>query len=106
MSNVNNNSTPGITNPIQTNNTLTAIVAYVAGILVVKFPIFDLATWSTILTGVGGAVLAAYAAYTNRKTAVVAKVANLPEVKNVELDKTVQGTGAIAAATPDNVVLK
>ena len=98
--------TPAITNPLQNNNTAMMVVAYVAGVCAAKFPIFDLATWNYIFLGIGGLIFTGATAVLNRKSAVVATVANMAEVKTVELDKTVIGSGVLAQATPDNVVVK
>ncbi len=98
--------TPAITNPLQNNNTAMMVVAYVAGVCAAKFPIFDLATWNYIFLGIGGLIFTSATAILNRKSAVVATVANMAEVKTVELDKTVIGSGVLAQATPDNVVVK
>ena len=108
MANVDKNvtSVPSVTNPLQNNNTAMMIVAYVAGVCAAKFPIFDLATWNYIFLGLGGTIFTVATAILNRKSAVVATVANMAEVKSVELDKTVLGTGALAQVTPDNVVVK
>src|SRR5258708_4547322 len=105
MSNVDKN-VPAITNPLQNNNTALMIVAYAAGVCAAKFPIFDLATWNYIFLGVGGFIFTISTALINRKSAVVASVANMAEVKSIDLDKTVVGTGALAQVTPDNVVMK
>ena len=42
MSTADTNKAPAITNPLQTNNTATMLVGYVAGIAAAKLPIFDL----------------------------------------------------------------
>lgn len=97
---------PGITNPLQTNNTATMIVGYLAGIAAAKLPWFDFATWNYIIFSIGGVGLAAYTGFINRKTAVVATVAALPEVSKIELDKTVPGAKELADATPKEVVAK
>lgn len=101
-------NSPGITNPLQTNNTTAMMLAYAAGVLASKFPLFDSATWQAILLAAGGLVFTIYTAYINRKTAVVSTVANMDEVKNdggIILDKTVPSSKALEAATPNNVVL-
>lgn len=95
-----------ITNPLQTNNTLAMAVAYATGVLASKFPFFDAATWNSILLAGGGFAFVLYTAITNRKTAVVATVANMPEVNKVELDKSVVGAAALDNATPQNVTIK
>lgn len=101
-------TSPGITNPLQTNNTALMAIAYAAGVLASKFPLFDSATWQGILLATGGLILTVYTAYTNRKTKVVATVADMPEVSKVEVDRTVPGGLALAqsTATPVNVVAK
>jgi hypothetical protein len=101
-----NNASAGITNPLQTNNTLATAVGYLAGLAAAKLPWFDFATWNYIIMSVGGAVFVAIPAILNRKTAVVATVANMPEVTKIELDKTVPGATALAQATPNEVVAK
>lgn len=106
MSNTDNNKAGAITNPLQTNNTATMIVGYLAGIAAAKLPWFDFATWNYIIFSIGGVGLAAYTGFINRKTAVVATVANMPEVSKVEIDKSVAGGTALAEATPNNVVAK
>lgn len=106
MSNADTNKAPAITNPLQTNNTATMIVAYLAGIAAAKLPWFDFATWNYIIFSIGGVGLTAYTAFINRKTAVVATVANMPEVNKIELDKSVSGATALAEATPKEVVAK
>jgi len=104
MSNSNNNqATPGFTNPLQTNNTALMIAGYAAGIIAAKFPIFDVATWNYIFLSVAGLIFTVGTVVLNRKSAVIATTANLPEVKNVDLDKTVQGASALANVTLANV---
>lgn len=108
MANVNNNSqAPTWTNPLQNNNAALMVVGYVAGIVATKFTFFDLATWNYIFMSIGGAAFAAVSYILNRKTAVIATAANLPEVKTVEMDRTVPGAVAFAQSdsTPDNVVV-
>ena len=94
-----------ITNPLQNNNAAVALIGYVAGIVAVKFPIFDLATWNYIFMSIGGVIFFGASYVLNRKSAVVATAANLPEVSNIELDRSVSGTSALAEATPNNVVI-
>src|SRR5882762_1212939 len=96
--------TPAITNPLQNNNMAMMIVAYVAGVCAAKFPIFDLATWNYIFLGVGGTIFTVATALLNRKSAVISTVANMAEIKKdggIVLDKTVPGTAALNAVTPD-----
>lgn len=99
-------NTPSITNPLQNNNTALMVVGYIAGVCAAKFPIFDLATWNYIFLGAGGFIFTIATAVLNRKSAVVATVANMPEVKAVELDKTVEGAKSLESVTPNNVVAK
>ena len=107
MSDVNKNSNLAtITNPLQTNNTVLVAVGFAAGTLSSKFPFFDAATWNYIIMSVMGVVFVASSAVLNRKSAVVSTVANMAEVKNIDLDKTVVGSAPLAVATPDNVVVK
>lgn len=49
--------------------------------------------------------MVAATAILNRKTNVVSTVANMPEVKSVELDKSVSGAKALEDVTPSNVVV-
>lgn len=99
-------ASPGITNPLQTNNTTAMMVAYAAGVLASKFPLFDSATWQGILLAVAGLIFTVYTAYINRKTAVVSATANMPEVAKVEVNDSLAGkTLAQSDATPNNVVL-
>jgi len=98
-------NTASITNPLQTNNSALMVVGYVAGILAAKLPFFDFATWNYLILSAGGTIMVLATAILNRKSAVVATVANMPEVKSVELDKKVIGSAALDAATPDNVTV-
>lgn len=106
MSMPNNNGIPTLTNPLQNNNAAMMVVGYLAGIAAAKLPWFDFATWNYIIFTVGGAILTGATYIINRKKVVVSSVANMPEVKNIDLDRTVIGTGALAQSTPDNVVVK
>lgn len=100
-------SSPGITNPLQTNNTALMAAAYAAGVLASHFPLFDSATWQGILLAAAGLIFTIYTAYTNRKTAVVSVTANMPEVSKVEMEPTAAGKAlAQSDATPTNVVTK
>jgi hypothetical protein len=97
---------PSITNPLQTNNTVVMMLAYGAGVLASKFPLFDSATWQAILLAAGGLVFTVYTAIVNRKTAVVSTVANMPEVSKVEMEKTSAGVAmAQSDSTPNNVTV-
>lgn len=102
----NNGGVPTITNPLQNNNAAMMVVGYLAGIAAAKLPWFDFQTWNYIIFTVGGAVLTGATYIINRKKVVISATANMPEVKSVELDKTVIGTGALAQITPNNVVVK
>lgn len=106
MSSTTQNQKVSITNPLQTNNTIIMMLAYAAGVLASKFPLFDSATWQAILLAGGGFAATVYTAIINRKSKVVSTTANMAEVKNIDLDKSVIGTGALAQITPDNVVVK
>lgn len=107
MSDINKNSNVAtVTNPLQTNNTVLVAVGFVAGTLSSKFPFFDAATWNYIIMSILGLVFVGSSAILNRKSVVVSTVANMAEVKNIDLDKSVIGTGTLAQATPDNVVVK
>lgn len=100
------NQKPSITNPLQNNNAAMVAIAYAAGIVAAKYPIFDLQTWNYIFLSVAGLIATIVPYVLNRKSTVIATTANMAEVKNVDLDKTVMGTGALAQATPNNVVVK
>jgi hypothetical protein len=100
------NQAPSWTNPLQNNNAALMAVGYLAGIAAAKFTFFDLATWNYIFMSIGGVAFAGVSYILNRKNAVISTAANLPEVKNIELDKKISGTAAMEAATPDNVVAK
>lgn len=104
MSSLTQTNIPNITNPLQTNNTAVAAVGYLAGLAAAKLPWFDFATWNYIIMTVGGAIFVAVPAILNRKSAVVATVADMPEVKSVNLDKTSPGINALVQSTPNNVV--
>jgi hypothetical protein len=106
MSSTHENPPPSITNPLQTNNSALMIIGYAAGVCAAKFPIFDLATWNYIFISAGGLIFTIGTVLLNRKSAVVSTVANMAEVKNVDLDKTVKGAGALSDVTPNNVVVK
>jgi len=106
MSDTNNNSPAPITNPLQNNNVAMTIIAYAAGVMAAKFPIFDLATWNYIFMSFLGVAATIGPLVLNRKSAVMTTTAKLPEVKSVELDKTKPNSASLAAVTPDNVVVK
>lgn len=98
------NTSPGVTNPLQNNNTALMVTGYLAGIAAAKLPFFDFATWNYIIMSLGGAAFAAGSFILNRKSAVVTTVANMPEVGGIALNKAVPGATALANATPSNVV--
>ena len=109
MSNNNGTPAPTFTNPLQNNNAAMTIIAYAAGVCAAKFPIFDLATWNYIFLSILGLAATIGPLVLNRKSAVISTTANMPEVKAVDLDKTVQGATAMAnvtLASVDNVVAK
>lgn len=100
-----NNQTP-ITNPLQVNNTIISIVAYVSGLLAAKLPWFDFATWNYIIMSVLGVLAVATPALFNRKQTVVGTVAKMPEVKEVGLNRSNPNSKNLASVSPDNVVMK
>lgn len=94
-------------NPTQIQTTLAPVVAAVAGFLAGKgYFGWDSQTWIAIIGGIGTVVATIWGAAAARKNAMVTTVANLPEVKEITLDKTAPATQALDAATPDNVVKK
>lgn len=97
---------PTVINPLQNNNAAMVAIAYAAGIVASKYPIFDLQTWNYIFLSVAGLVATVVPYILNRKSTVIATTANMAEVKDINLDKTVIGTGALAQVTPNNVVIK
>ena len=105
MSSSGNPPIPNWTNPLQNNNAALMAIGYIAGICAAKFTFFDLQTWNYIIFTGGGVAFAAVSYFLNRKSAVVATVANMTEVKTVELDKTVTGVKALENITPNNVVV-
>jgi len=105
MANADTNKAPSVINPLQNNNAAVVAVGYLAGIAAVKLPIFDLMTWNYIFMSMGGVIVTIVPYILNRKSAVVATVANMPEVKTVELDKTVSGAKALEDVTPSNVTV-
>jgi hypothetical protein len=86
-------------NGTQVTNTLTPIVSFIAGILAVKFTMFDAVTWSSILMGAVGLGATIWGAFSTRNRAVITQAAALPEVNRVLTDS------ATAQAIPaSNVV--
>lgn len=73
-------------NGTQITNTLTPIVSFIAGILAVKFTMFDAVTWSSILMGVVGLGATVWGAFSTRNNAVISQAAALPEVNKVLTD--------------------
>lgn len=94
------------TNSLQSNNTAIMMIGYAAGVLAAKFPIFDSAAWNAIILSILGVAITIYTAIANRKSAIVSTVANMPEVKSIDLDKSVVGSGSLAQVTPNNVMVK
>lgn len=104
-------------NSTQLQTTSAAIIAGIAGFLAGR-GIFgwDQATWITVITSLAGVVVLIYNAWVTRgsaivnqamsadKPAMVSAVANLPEVKSIEVDKNDPAAKALVAATPENVV--
>lgn len=80
-------------NNLQTQNSLTTIVGFIAGFMAAKFTFFDQATWLAILMAVGGAIAVVYNAIINRNIGVAKAAAAIPGT-------TVVTTPEIAAATP------
>jgi hypothetical protein len=105
MSTADTNKAPALINPLQNNNAAMTAIGYLAGIAAAKLPIFDLMTWNYIFMSMGGMLVTIGPYILNRKSAVVATVANMPEVKTVELDKTVSGAKALEDVTPSNVTV-
>lgn len=64
----------------------------------------DNATALGVLTALLTFVVSGYNAWATRKTAQVTEVANMPEVKNIVLNKTEVKNSNLEANTPDNVV--
>lgn len=93
-------------NSTQTQTTSATILAFIAGYLSSRFTFFDTATWLAIVTAAAGLGVTIWTAVATRKPALVNTVAAMPEVKTVELDRTVQGVTELNHATADNVVVK
>lgn len=85
-------------NNTQLQNIVAPLVAALAGFLAGKGYIFDSATWSTILMGISGVLVAIWTGWTTRNQALVNQTAALPEVK------TIITTPSVATAGPSNVV--
>lgn len=87
-------------NGTQITNTLSPIVAFIAGILAAKFAWFDAATWSAILMGVVGLGATIWSAISTRNKAVISQAAALPEVNKVVTDaataKAIPATNVVA----------
>lgn len=88
-------------NGTQITNTLTPIVSFIAGILAVKFTMFDAVTWSSILMGVVGMGATLWGAFSTRNNGVIAQAAALPEVQSIKLEPS--APASTVAATPGNV---
>ncbi len=73
-------------NGTQVTNTLTPIVSFIAGILAVKFTMFDAVTWSSILMGVVGLGATIWGAVSTRNKGIISQAAALPEVNTVVTD--------------------
>jgi hypothetical protein len=93
-------------NSTQVQTSLASVIAFVAGILAAKFTFFDAATWSGIISGLVGIGAIIWPVLTNKNKDLVNKVAAMPEVKEVSLDKDASGTAALNAATASNVIVK
>lgn len=92
-------------NSTQTQTSVATLVSFLAGLLAGKGVFgLDTATWATVLGAVVTLGTIAWSAIITRKTAIVTQVANLPEVKNVTVESSKEGT-ALAQATPNNVTV-
>lgn len=106
-------------NKTQIQTTIAPALAFLAGMLAGKGVFgWDETTWLAVLSGAVGLGATIWGAVVTTRKALVVEavkaepatmvtaVANLPQVTMVELDSTVQGTGAIEASTPNNVYVK
>lgn len=94
-------------NSTQLNTTFASIVGIIAGFLAGRGVFgFDTPTWITILTALVGFGGTLWTVFVTRKTALVSTTSNMPEVKEVILDKTDPGARAMESVTPENVVAK
>lgn len=101
------NSTNSTINYTQLQTTLAPLVTAIAGFMAGKgYFGWDAQTWITVLGSVGTVAGIVWGSVAARKSALISTTASMPEVKEVTLDKTVAGTAALNAATPDNVVSK
>lgn len=66
----------------------------------------DQASATGIIMAVIVGALTIYNAWVARPTAQVTSVAQLPEVKEISLNKEVAGVSQLESVTPDNVVMK
>lgn len=105
-----------MTNNTQLSTSTATLVGVVAGFLAGRGAFgWDQATWVSVIMGVISVATVIWTAVQTRtssivsqavtsdKSTVVAAVANMPEVKEIKLDKTEPATAAISRATPDNV---
>lgn len=91
-------------NATQLQTTLAPLVAFFAGLLAGKGVFgWDSEMWVTILGAVVGVVGTIWGAIAARKAAMVSTVANMTEVREIDLDKKAPGTKQLENATPDNV---
>ena len=92
-------------NPTTITSTVAPIVGMIAAALATKFGL-DQNFVATALSAIVSAAATIYIGWSNRQSALVTAVANMPEVSKVELDKSKPATVALNQATPDNVVSK
>lgn len=88
-------------NSTQLQTTFGPILGLVAGYFAAWWGI-DQATALGVLTAVGGLAYSVYTAFITRKSGLVTQVAQMPEVKSVQLNST-QAAADLSAATPSNV---
>lgn len=95
-------------NSTQIQTTIGPILGLVAGYFAAWWGI-DQAQALGILTALCALGYTVYNAFITRKSALVTQVAGMDEVKKdggIILDKTVAGSAALEAATPNNVISK
>lgn len=92
-------------NMTQLQTTFGPILGLIAGYFAAWWGV-DQATALGVVTALAGLFYAVYTAIITRKSAMVSKVAAMPEVSQVTLDKSAPGTAALNEVTPNNVVSK
>lgn len=88
-------------NPTQIQATFGPVLGLVAGYFAAWWGV-DQATALGLVTAAVGFGYAIYTAVITRKSAIVTTVAQMPEVKSVQLNST-QAAADLSAATPSNV---